>query len=177
MPIRRKLIRGLAEECLERCSVSQAPIPVDRVVESYGITICRAPTDDELSGFMYRDQDSESAVIGVNADHSANRQRFTLGHELGHYLLHDQDGVHVDRGYQVKLRSSASSEGTNVEEQEANLFAAELLMPAKFLKNDLAITKPVDLEDEEVISKLAKRYKVSTQAMTFRLAFLKHIEL
>lgn len=174
MTIRRKQIRSLAEECLARCAVHRAPVPVDKVVESYGIDICRTPTEDELSGFMYRDRELNSAVIGVNGDHSTNRQRFTLGHELGHFLLHEHDGVHIDRGYQVKLRSRASSEGTNIEEQEANLFAAELLMPAMFLKDDLAKAGPVDLEDEEVIAKLAKRYGVSNQAMTFRLAFLKH---
>ena len=83
----------------------------------------------------------------------------------------------VDRRFQVKLRNRASSEGTDQEEQEANLFAAELLMPASFLEEDLEELDPVDLEDEAVIAMLAKRYKVSTRAMTFRLAYLNHLEL
>jgi Zn-dependent peptidase ImmA (M78 family) len=91
--------------------------------------------------------------------------------------LHDQEGVHIDRRFQVKLRNKTSSEGTNIEEQEANLFAAELLMPESFLEEDIQSIDVVDLEDEEVIANLARRYQVSTQAMTVRLTYLRYIDL
>jgi IrrE N-terminal-like domain len=48
--------------------------------------------------------------------------------------------VHLDEGraaFTVNLRSSESSKGEDNDEREANLFAAELLMPAKFLREDL----------------------------------------
>jgi Zn-dependent peptidase ImmA (M78 family) len=83
----------------------------------------------------------------------------------------------VDRQFQVRLRNKASSEGTDLEEQEANLFAAELLIPSSFLEDDLDRVEFVDLEDEAVVSRLAKRYKVSTQAMTFRLHYLGYLKL
>jgi Zn-dependent peptidase ImmA (M78 family) len=75
------------------------------------------------------------------------------------------------------MRNKASSAGTDLEELEANLFAAELLMPISLLEKDLEKIDVVDLEDEAIVAKLAARYKVSTQAMTFRLANLGYLEL
>ena len=67
--------------------------------------------------------------------------------------------------------------GEDVEEREANLFAAELLMPAAFLKEDL-LGKDVDLiGDSAFLQRLAKKYDVSVQALTFRLANLGYITL
>lgn len=178
MKVRRKHIRSVVEQLLDRFSIHRAPVPVERIAISLGVDVSReAAADDDLSGFMYRDRHAGTAVIGVNSDHSSNRQRFTIGHELAHFLLHDHDGVHVDRRFQVKLRDKTSSEGTDVEEQEANLFAAEMLMPAAILEADLEKIDVVDLEDEVTIAKLADRYKVSTQAMTFRLAYLGYLSL
>ncbi len=51
---------------------------------------------------------------------------------------------------------------------EANRFAAELLMPLQFLRDDLE-SRFFDLADDESLYELAKRYGVSTQALTIRL--------
>ena len=75
--------------------------------------------DLRRQGFSVRDQ--ASLVIGVNRKHSSTRQRFTAAHELGHALLHDGDPVHYDPGFRVDLRSELSSQGTDVEEMEAEL--------------------------------------------------------
>jgi Zn-dependent peptidase ImmA (M78 family) len=77
----------------------------------------------------------------------------------------------------VKLRGEASSKGVDTEEIESNLFAAELLMPARFLQKDLEKIASLDLNDEDVVTKLANNYGVSTQAMMFRLANLGYIRL
>jgi Zn-dependent peptidase ImmA (M78 family) len=175
--VRRKHIRGLVNELLARFGMSQAPVPVETIARSLGIAVQRTAAEDDLSGFVYRDRTEKTAVIGVNANHPRNRQNFTVAHELGHYLLHDCEGIHVDRRFHVMLRNPKSSEGTSIEEKEANLFAAELLMPVPFLEQDLAEIDAVDLEDETVIAKLARRYGVSTQAMVFRLGYLGYLRL
>jgi Zn-dependent peptidase ImmA (M78 family) len=177
MTIRRKLIQLQAESLLKKFAVKHAPVPVQKIAKGVGAVVQRVPADDSLSGFIYRERASKTTVIGVNANHAPTRQHFTLGHELGHFILHDMDEVHVDRGFSVRLRNAASAEGKNVEEKEANLFAAELLMPARFLEKDILSIDAVDLDDESVIAKLAARYGVSTQAMTFRLAYLNYIRL
>ena len=175
--VRRKHIRGLVERLLATHRICSAPVPGGEVASAFGIEIRLAPAEEDLSGFLYRTRKSERAIIGANAAHHPNRQTFTIAHELGHFLLHEFDEIHVDRRFKVWLRNDASSEGTDLEEKEANLFAAELLMPASFLAKDVEKIGAVDLFEPDVIEELAGRYGVSTQAMTFRLAYLGYIQL
>lgn len=178
MMVRRKQVRAAAEKLLERVGCETAPVPVVQIARLLGVAVQHSPVDDDdLSGFLYHNRKNSTFMIGVNDSHHPNRQRFTIAHELGHLVLHDMDDIHVDRGFSVRLRSGASGEGRNIEEKEANLFAAELLMPRRFLEEDIAAIDAVDLVEEDVIAKLARRYGVSTQAMTFRLGYLGFVQL
>lgn len=177
--VRRRHIRVAVENLLKTYHVRSAPVPVEVIAKKMGIEVVRKEPEDDLSGCLVRDSKHKKVVIGVNPTHHRKRQRFTIAHELGHFLLHEEEQVHVDGGefgIQVKLRDSKSSEGTDRDEKEANLFAAELLMPTQFLERDLA-HKSFALLDEEAIGSLAAKYDVSTQALTFRLAYLGHIEV
>jgi Zn-dependent peptidase ImmA (M78 family) len=173
---RRNYIRAKIEALLQESNVTERRVPVERIAERYGIDIRREAIDDEaISGFIAR-QSGRNAIIGVNNIHSSTRQRFTIAHELGHFFLHGDQGqqeVHIDRTqqFQVKLRGPASSQGVDNEEMEANLFAAELLMPARFLVRDFQGFDPTD-EDDETVADLAEKYGVSEQAMSIRLAYL-----
>lgn len=182
MAIRRKHILLLVDDLLSKSSIQTPPVPVEAIAKTLGAEVRYQPGDDDLSGFLLRDHKQQRAVIGVNSAHHENRQKFTIAHEIGHFLLHEWEGVHVDgsdRGFQVKHRDEKSSAGTDIEEQEANFFAAALLMPAKFLKHDLSKIKKLDLLDDNnlALTELAKRYEVSIQALTFRLANLGYIRL
>jgi Zn-dependent peptidase ImmA (M78 family) len=103
-----------------------------------------------------------SAVIGVNQQHHANRKRFSLAHELGHYLLgHHQES----RGYEDRFHIDAA-EGTAPgydwrAERTANDFAAEILMPRKLISQVFRKT-----QDPSV---LAETFEVSELAMGYRL--------
>lgn len=175
--VRRKHIRNLVQRLLAEHRVRSAPVDVAEIAKALGVEVREEPADDDLSGFLYRDRKRNLIIIGVNAEQHPNRRNFTAAHELGHYLLHDFDDVHVDRHFKVWLRSEASSQGTDVEEKEANLFAAELLMPAEFLAREVEEIGTIDLLDEDVLQELAAKYGVSTQAMTFRLGYLGYGEL
>jgi Zn-dependent peptidase ImmA (M78 family) len=174
--VRRKHIRALAEKLLTEHNVRTGPVDVAKLARAIGVQVQEQPADDDLSGFLYRNRRRKTAVIGVNSTQHVNRRRFTTAHELGHYLLHDFDEVHVDRQFKVWLRNEASSQGIDLEEREANLFAAEILMPARFIERDVQKIGMIDLMDEEVIAKLAIKYGVSTQAMMFRLGYLGYVE-
>jgi Zn-dependent peptidase ImmA (M78 family) len=156
-------------------------VGVERIVASYGIELTLDKVDDDLSGFLVRDeQNLRKSVIGANKSHHRHRQRFTIAHELGHYLLHKGETVHLDEGrraFAINLRDAESATGEDNEEKEANLFAAELLMPAKFLKKDLEGESLDILEGSVALDRLATKYRVSTQALTFRLANLGYIKL
>jgi Zn-dependent peptidase ImmA (M78 family) len=165
----------MVETLLLKEGIKSGPVPVAILAKSLGAEVHYQSAKDDLSGFLLRDRETKHAIIGVNANHAPTRKNFTAAHELGHFMLHDFDDVHVDRHSKVWLRDQTSSQGISIEEMEANLFAAELLMPAKFLEKDIERHRTLDLTDENVISELADTYKVSPQAMAIRLSYLGYI--
>jgi Zn-dependent peptidase ImmA (M78 family) len=171
-PHRRKSIQQRANAVLAEQGVTAAPVPVERIAKSLSAQVRFSPLDDELSGMVY--VKDGAPIIGVNALHHPNRQRFTMAHEIGHLLFHRDEitkEIHVDKGFPMLMRDAVSSAGINEMEMEANLFAAELLMPVEFLAKSLE-GQPFDIDDEGAVSALAKEYKVSPSAMRFRLGNL-----
>jgi Zn-dependent peptidase ImmA (M78 family) len=102
----------------------------------------------ELSGIV----NHEKKLIGINSKHHPRRQRFSLAHELGHILLK----------HPPEARSS--QEDIKRSNREADLFAAELLMPSDDLR--AMATKECDL------SILRTRYDVSNEALRLKLVSL-----
>jgi len=174
MTIRRKKIETLVTKLLTENGIKEAPVQVARIAKAEGLRIFIDSLEGDLSGFLYRDKGQ--AVIGVNTHHHPVRQNFTIGHELGHYLLHDQEPLHVDHEFRVRLRSDMSSQGTDLGEREANFFAASLLMPKDFLEADLENEDYVDLLDGQFLRDLSRKYGVSTQALVNRLKNLGYIQ-
>jgi len=173
MSVTKLKIRELVEDLLKEASVKMPPVPVDVLIRRQGIEIVRKNLDDETSGFVYVDSKTNYTVIGLNISHSRTRQRFTLAHELGHFLMHKTSGGHLhvdDKDFFVKFRDKNSQHGSDQQETEANAFAAELLMPANFLERDVRRLKDgVSISDEKAIRAMANRYGVSLQALLFRL--------
>jgi Zn-dependent peptidase ImmA (M78 family) len=97
-----------------------------------------------------------------------------LAHEIGHFFLHQGEEVIVDRAFRVNLRNSEAAKAESPEEIEANYFAAELLMPTKFLLEDLE-GKAIDIEGDDDIRELSSRYQVSSQALSYRLTNLGYL--
>jgi Zn-dependent peptidase ImmA (M78 family) len=143
-------------------------VAIERVASGLGAILKYAPYEGELAGMLIRSSGRD--VIAINSAHHKNRQRFTIAHECGHLIFHSKD-VFVDKSFSVLRRNELSSKAEDVMEVEANQFAAEILMPLPYLRRDL-IKFNVDLEDDIQIAKLAKKYSVSVQAMTYRIANL-----
>ena len=161
--------RKFARSMVKEFGVSAPPDPVERIIKSRKIALQYAPLDEDLSGMAYIKDGV--GIIGVNALHHPNRQRFSAAHELGHHVLHASEisqAVHVDKGIRVLFRNDVSALGTEPMEVEANAFASELLIPEDLLASVLE-GEGVDLEDEAAIEALARRFRVSPAAMRFRL--------
>ena len=76
--------------------------------------------------------------------------------------------VHVDKNFPVLMRDPKSAKGTELLEIQANQFAAELLMPSTLIGQALA-GKNFDIDDEGPIEELAKKFRVSKQALGYRI--------
>jgi Zn-dependent peptidase ImmA (M78 family) len=158
-----------AAQFLARHAVTQPPVAVEVIAQAEGILVVRHRFEDgDVSGMLYRDDDRH--VIGVNSAHPKPRQRFTIAHELGHRALHPGREIILDVPVRVNLRDKTSSMATDIEEIEANAFAAALLMPDKMIR-DLVSRLPASKrrEPDDTATALADVFKVSTSAMNFRL--------
>ena len=178
MLIRRKKIRELTLDLLKRYRVNAPPVDVEKIAEGENAKVIYQKAEgDAVSGFVYRSD--ATAVIGVNEDHHPNRRRFTIAHELGHLLLHAETTTtpHVDTSLSVWFRDSSSSKGDQWQEVEANLFAAELLMPAHLLEKELHALTRFDLDKDERIEHFAEHFQVSSQALLIRLANLGYLTM
>jgi len=167
-PLRARYLRieRFVDQLLQGHGVIKAPVPVEKIAKKAGVKLQYGDLG-EVSGLLVRSDDS--AIIGINLNHPPARKRFTIAHELGHYFLHEGISAHYDRDYKLNYRSAESSQATNVEEIEANFFAASLLMPREFLAADKAIDH---LDNDAGVARLAERYKVSRHALSLRLVNL-----
>jgi Zn-dependent peptidase ImmA (M78 family) len=145
------------------------PANVDEIARAHGLTVSELELDDTVSGVLVINE--VQAVIGVNESHHKNRKRFTVAHELGHYLLHrSAASLFIDTAY-VFFRDEKSSDGTRRQEVEANAFASELLMPEKAVREHAGNVATGEF-DKATMDSLAHTFGVSVQALTFRLAKL-----
>ena len=113
-----------------------------------------------VSGMLVKKTGSDPQIM-LNSEDHPNRARFTCAHELGHYILRGGEDVKYTR---VDYRDSLSATGKNPEEVFANKFAAALLMPADELRTRFS--------QDPSIAGLAYEFKVSAEAMRFRLTNL-----
>ncbi len=166
-PIPIKKLEKQAEKLVQQAGIKTIPVPVEAVAKHLGIKIDEADLGDDCSGILIREGDS--AVIGVHADHHEHRKRFTIAHEIAHYTLHKRE-AYIDQ-FHIDLRTNNPGSATKQEEDEANRFAGALLMPADQVRKAFAEQR-VDPSRDDEIPEMAKRFKVSVQAMTKRLMHL-----
>ena len=161
-----------ASDLLAQHGIANPPVPVEQLARRLGIRITCQPFDGDLSGMLYREPKG-ATVVAVNSRNASTRQRFTIAHELAHFLLHEP-ALQVDRPISVRFRDEHSSLAVDRDEIEANQFAAALLMKREWVLADAQqlLRRQPELSDEAVVKALAARYEVSPQAMEFRLANL-----
>ncbi len=152
-------IEKIAEDLLAQLKLNVAPVPVEEIATRLQIKIGREASDD-FSGILIR-KDGK-ALIGVNSNESHVRQRFTVAHELGHFILHPQKEAFVD------YRDNQKDIMRTPREKQANAFAAALLMPRTRLIKDVKTKFKTGIYEED-LAELADEYEVSIEAMKYRL--------
>ncbi len=163
-------IEKLASSILTELNIKSAPVDIKAVAKKKGATIKPYDLGEKISGMLFI-KDSEG-IISYNPTESMVRQRFTVAHELGHFLLHRKtQDIFVDKQFQVHFRNENSATGQDIQELEANAFAAAILMPKDLLLTEIK-KHNFDLGDESAMKELAKLFNVSLQAMTFRMVNL-----
>lgn len=149
-------------EIVERY-LAESPVKLGEIARELGLEVFRSPLPPSVSGMIKPSDRVEGAYeIKLNKYEVAERQRFTLAHELAHFLLHKHDiraGV-IDN---IMYRSALTSR----KEYEANRLAADIVMPKEAVSRELQARGGVATED--VAKELAVVFKVSPPAMRIRL--------
>lgn len=119
-----------------------------------GLDVCIAPLPPGLDGLALTSGCLRLALISSGI--SATRQRFTLAHEVCHLVAGDAQDLTVDEDVFGRRTH---------EERRANAFAAAFLMP-KALLRAAVVGRQVD---EDFVVELLGRFRVSLDALAFRL--------
>jgi Zn-dependent peptidase ImmA (M78 family) len=143
--------------------LTEAPVNIEGIIRSLGIRLDKkAELDNDISGQIEKLSDG-SYKISVNKNDHYFRQRFTMAHELGHFIFHRSligDGVDDNKVY----RSTDTGKFYNMcitreHETQANQFAASILMPESLVRK---------LRDElgDDLDKLSNKLQASKQAVS-----------
>jgi Zn-dependent peptidase ImmA (M78 family) len=145
------------------------PVNIRAMAKALGLVVHDVSMPDNISGILVKV--GRSFYIKVNNSHHENRRRFTIAHEIAHFVLHADliiSEVVDDAFYRSPQIASPL-------ESRANAYAAELLMP-----RDLVIGRYDQLirhGSHDIVSRMAQDFGVSQQAMSIRLSNIRQIEM
>lgn len=143
--------------------LEEHPVKLGAIAERLGVKVLLSTLPRGTSGQI--GQEDNDFVIRINRHEAKHRQRFTLAHELAHYLLH-RDRIVAEGGWSENVLLRAPNQPVQIE-YEANRLASDLVIPSDLLARATAeYTGPMT---SEVIEDLARRFGVSTAAMEIKL--------
>jgi hypothetical protein len=168
------------------------PVPVEAIADSHYTLLVREDAglgrkaghpDIHVSGFIVPHK-REIWVDGVEAHRAPARRRFTIGHEVGHWVLHCDKGAAAeptsppfcrtdtvqDTEPEDALDEAAATTQRRfvpypMPEHEANHFGAAMLMPRALVLEEAEWCK-------SDVAKMARAFDVSFEAMERRVQFL-----
>lgn len=150
---RKTSAKNLAKKLIKDTKIKEAPVSLRTVIEfiqtTHDLRVIAHGFSDNVSGLLVKctTLDDEYFVIGFNENQPWCRRRFTIAHEIGHLLF----------GHTCNKTENNKDDN----EKEADIFAAELLIPKEILKRDFKATPKIDV--------LSKKYLVSQQAMSIKI--------
>ncbi len=149
-------IRRQAVRLLQSAGVTREPVSLRDVVSALNLEVVQAAGQPFVCEAALQPVGDSHAIV-LRGESSEQRRRFTIAHEVGHFVLHPQRRA-PERGGTVNAAWQA-------QEHEADQFAAELLMPEHMMREAV-------LEHGDDVGRLADRFDVSRRAMQVRLRSL-----
>lgn len=151
-----------ARDFVRESGINSVPVDLKRycMAAKAKIEVCYDLHDEE-SGQVFPLNGKN--IINVNGNHTEERQRFTVLHEIGHIIL-ELPSKHQNGS--IKTTDLISYRQRPEEEVLCDIFAAECLLPYDFFKKDI---EDVDI-CLDTIKELSKRYKASIHSTGSRFA-------
>lgn len=160
-------IESIVEQVYDNCGmVDPSDLPIEDVIGSYNIHIKEEHIDGSDGRII---PTSNSAILTLNSNIKVHtRRKFVLAHELGHFIMHRNNGKMFQDD--TSTLNSWYDNNYNKAEIEANMFAAEFLMP-KWIFEDECKGKKFS---PELIDELAEGFEVSKTAAILRFVECGH---
>jgi Zn-dependent peptidase ImmA (M78 family) len=144
-------------------------IPMDIFVAGLGATLIEIPLKNS-DGKIVRG--NSKTLIKINSEiQFEERKRFTIAHEIGHFLLHSklELEVHNENSNTLNWYNTALHQAKKgIQEWEANDFASELLMPEQLIRKETFKKK----FSPELVKELSLKFKTSLTSTIYRLLSL-----
>ena len=160
----RSAVELHAKEILSQHGLYSLPVDPVLLANRLGIAVNNAKFSDDSCAALIAKRGPTTRIFVEQSD-PPYRKRFSIAHELGHHFLHLlEDGEIVDsRADMFREREPADGPISELRLREihANWFAAALLMPEEFVR--------AEWEKNSSVSRLAKVFNVSEEAMGYRL--------
>jgi Zn-dependent peptidase ImmA (M78 family) len=157
---------GLVTRILKLEQNLPIPIPIEQLCKQLDISDIQSLDTDGFEGGLITDTARSEGVILVNKNSHYFRQRFTIGHELAHFLLPthmpDKEGRFLCSREDMNLLSAKETDRRARMEVEANRFSSLMLIPPPTLRKALGNSSP----DLAKVVNLAGHFEVSKQAMS-----------
>jgi hypothetical protein len=139
------------------------PVDVIAIARDLGVNVWEMHNlPDGISGKIFKDAlngGTSGYSIGVKASEGYRRKRFTVAHEIAHFILH-RDKIGQELSDDEMYRGGLSTE----DEVRANQLAADILMPASLIRRLRA--------EGHSDSELADLLQVSEAAIRVRISYL-----
>jgi IrrE N-terminal-like domain len=147
--------------------VGRIPVPIGAAADAFGIEVVSLTLPSDISGLIRQiTANAQIYQIQVNNTDVPVRQRFTVAHELAHFLLHRHsigtNGITDSILYRSKLSDRV--------EAEANRLGAALLLPWEPVQT-WCMARFSCLPAASHLDEIAAHFKVSALAVGFRFGF------
>ena len=149
--------KSAANELLNEYWDNTIPIDPKEIAKKMGLTVVELEMSRDISGILFKES-GKDPIIGINQSEHLSNKKFTIAHELGHYVYRTiveskkvKSNYKFDDEYEyLDQRDDLYSFGKNGEEKFCNEFAVNLLIPDNMIQN----------EKDDVMSLMAK-FKVA----------------
>ena len=138
-------------------------VDITRLVNVLGFQVGESDKfNDTEDGFILVKDDKK--IIGVNKNRTIEDKRFIIAHELGHYLIHRTDE-------ETFFMHRENLKGKNNEENDADYFAACLLMPSKSFKAiyEIITSSMLDPKENDIIPLMQKLFRTPKTSISRRI--------
>jgi Zn-dependent peptidase ImmA (M78 family) len=139
---------------------SSNTIDVVRLANKLGIPVFKGKLAGAQKSAEIRRNEDGSYFIVVDENEPYTRQRFSIAHELAHYILHQE---------KLKESGTLNRDSANSEiEQQADQLAIETLMPKDKVESYIR-KKGWHRLNQSILNKIARQFEVSPAAAAIRL--------